>query len=108
MSAVRQAGPGDLGLAGGELEWVNAKWREIRKAQTDADAANNKWNRINDEIESYLDRSGIHGFLMRAEIKGQSLPLKDALGVGSWKAANAQRHIDDLGLFLEMKRLRLL
>jgi hypothetical protein len=40
-------------------------------------------------------------------MKSESLPLKDALDTGKWHSANAQRHIDDLHLFLKMKELGL-
>lgn len=106
--AARQVGPGVLDLTGDELEWINKKWKAIRRAQTLADAANNDWKRLNDEINNYIDRLGVADVQQRALIKGESLALKDALGVGQWHSADAQRHIDDAALFLRMKELKLL
>lgn len=108
MTATKRPGPGTLGLDDNEQEWVAAKWREIRRAQALADAANNEWHRLNDEIKSYLDRSGVSDIKQRALIKSESLTLKDAFSVGEWHAANSQRHIDDLALFLRMKELGVL
>lgn len=100
--------PGKLALNPDEREWVAMKWREIRRAQALADASNNTWKRINDEIVSYLDRSGVGDVVQRARIKSQSLSLGDALSVGKWHSENAQRHIDDVSLFLRLKELGIL
>lgn len=100
--------PGSLNLTDTDREWVARKWWEIRRAQMLADAANNDWKALNAEVESYLDRSGVADIVQRARIKGENLALADALGVGKWQAENAQRHIDDVALFLRLKELGLL
>lgn len=43
-----------------------------------------KWNRLNDEINSYLNRQGETDLVQRAKIKSESLPLQDALQAGKW------------------------
>lgn len=91
-----------------EEKWVNSKWGLIRQAQMIADEANNRWKRINSEINDYLNRSGVEDIKQRTRIKGESIPLKDALETGKWHSGNAQRHIDDLMLFLKLKEMEIL
>lgn len=91
-----------------EREWVSRKWALIRASQQAADKCNNDWQRINAEIIDYLDRSHVTDWLERIRIKSQSLSLDDALTSGRWHAQNAQRHIDDVQLFLRLKELGLL
>lgn len=100
-----------------EREWVNKKWAKVRNSQRRADAAGNDWNRINDQINAKHamedDRRAGRGHppltdLMKVEAKSASLPLKDALDTGKWHSAEAQRHIDDVMLFLRLKELGLL
>lgn len=97
-----------LPLSPQDHEWVTAKWALIRKSQQTADKANNDWTRINAEINDYLDRDGTHDIVQRAQVKSQSLALADAYDVGKWHAGNAQRHIDDVMLFLRLKELGVL
>lgn len=85
-----------------DLKWVAFKWKEIRNAQKEADAANAKWKRLNDEITEYLDAKGITDVVQVADIKNQSLALNDALGTGNWHSRNAERHIADVQLFLKL------
>lgn len=89
-------------------QWVNLKWGRIRKSQQLADQADAEWNRINKEINDYMDRMGITDPVQRANTKGESLALKDALAVGNWHSRNAERHIHDLNLFLKLKELDIL
>lgn len=91
-----------------EKEWLRLKWIKIRKSQQTADQSSNNWNRVNGEINRYLDDSGITEVVQRAKIKSESLALKDALETGKWHANEAQRHIDDVQLFLRMKELGVL
>lgn len=97
-----------IALSPSEHEWLTAKWALIRKSQAVADKASNDWNRINDEIVSFLDRARITDVVQRARRKQESLALQDAYDVGSWHSRNAQRHIDDVQLFLQLKILELL
>lgn len=97
-----------LALSPSEHEWLTAKWALIRKSQTIADKASNDWNRINDEIVDFLDRHSITDVVQRARRKQESLALQDAYDVGAWHSRNAQRHIDDVQLFLQLKSLELL
>jgi hypothetical protein len=100
-----------------EREWIDKKWALIRDSQRRADAANNTWNRINDEIndkharesQRRIDRGDFPMTdLMKVQAKSASLPLRDALDTGNWHSRNAERHIHDLDLFLKMKELGLL
>lgn len=108
MSEARTPRAGSLNLSENELRFVAAKWRKIRESQQTADQANNDWKRIGAEIRDYLDRSGIHEMLARAKVMQESLALADALEVGDLHARTAQRHIDDLRLFLVLKEHGLL
>lgn len=91
-----------------EKEWLRLKWVKIRKSQQTADQSSNNWNRINGEINRYLDESGVVDVVQRSKIKSESLALKDALEIGKWHSAEAQRHIDDVQLFLRMKEMGVL
>lgn len=84
-------------------QWVSLKWQQIRAAQQKADVANNDWSRINAEINDLMDRQGITDIVQRAQIKGASLPMKDALATGEWHSRNAERHIHDVTLYLKLK-----
>lgn len=105
---VKDPKAGKLNFTPEERKWIGLKWSRIRKAQQKADASNKSWNRINDELNSYLDRQGIWDVVQRAKIKGSSLPLADALGAGKWHAEESQRHIADVNLFLRLKELEIL
>jgi hypothetical protein len=95
-------------LTPGEKIWIERKWNRIRKSQINADEAGSNWTRINAEINDLMDRRGETDIVQRAKIKGASLPLKDALETGKWHAAESQRHIDDLTLFLKLRELEVL
>ena len=101
-------------LSATEREWVHKKWALIRISQRKADESNNLWNKINAEINDKHEREHERrmratGFpltdLMRAQDKAASLPLQDALAAGNWHSRNAERHIQDVMLFLKMKEL---
>jgi hypothetical protein len=91
-----------------DLEWINKKWIQVRKAQQLADQANNDWKRVSAEINSYLDRSEIRDPVQRMRIRNESLALKDALDVGNWHSRNAERHIADVQLFLRLREMEVL
>lgn len=91
-----------------EREWVSKKWALIRHSQQQADKCNADWQRINAEINDYMDRSHITDWLQRVRVKSESLSLQDALVTGRWFAENAQRHIDDVQLFLRLRETGLL
>jgi hypothetical protein len=95
-------------LTADERYWIDQKWRHIRISQAKADKAGNDWNRLNAEINDLMDRSGETDIVQRTKIKSASLPLKDALDTGKWHAAESQRHIDDLTLFLKLRELEIL
>lgn len=97
-----------LELTPAEEIWIRLKWQKIRTSQAKADEAGNDWNRINAEINDLMDRRGETDIVQRSKIKGASLPLKDALDTGKWHAAESQRHIDDLSLFLKLRELEIL
>lgn len=100
--------PGKLRLNEEALRWLRLKWGRIRKSQQMADKANNEWNEANAEFREWLDRMGIEDPVQRAKRKSENLRLKEALDVGKWHAAEAQRHIDDVNLFLKLKELEVL
>lgn len=105
---VKQPSGERLRLSQDERKWLRLKWGKIRKSQQVADQSSNNWNRVNSEINRYLDDSGITDDVQRAKIKSESLALKDALETGKWHASESQRHIDDVQLFLRMKELEVL
>lgn len=100
--------PGRFYFAANDLEWVNRKWDTIRHAQHEADKAIKKWRRINEEVISYLDRSGVEDMMERANIKSQNLTLADALSTGTWWRNEARAHMADLTLYLRLKELGML
>jgi hypothetical protein len=92
-------------LPSGDLVWVKRKWDLIRNSQRKADEANNEWTAFNELLnERYRDETPDQ----KAKLKGANLILKDALATGAWHSANAQRHIDDVQLFIKMKEVGLL
>jgi hypothetical protein len=108
---------GKLDLTESEIRWLKRKWDNIRQSQMAADAANNEWNQINDAInEKHAAEDARRAErgdlpltdLMKAEAKGASLALSDALGAGNWHSRNAERHIADVQLFLKLKELDIL
>jgi hypothetical protein len=100
--------PAPLVLDEKDRRWIRLKWEKIRTAQQKADQANNEWSALNVSIKSWLDSSGITDPVQRAKIQGESLALKDALATGRWHAENAQRHIDDVMLFIRLRELGVL
>lgn len=100
-----------------DREWIRRKWRLIRESQQRADQANKEWNEINDAINDrhrreHERRMASTGLpltdLMRANDKAASLPLKNALDTGNWHSRNAERHIHDVQLFLQLKEMGIL
>lgn len=88
-----------------ERQWVDAKWQLIRDAQHKADQAVAKWRRLSDEINSYLDRSGVQDVVQRAKIRNENLALTDAFGASTWFRKEAEVHIADLDMFLKLKKM---
>lgn len=95
-------------LSRGEKAWVKLKWEKIRASQRAADAANNEWQELNRAINAKLDAEREYDIVQRTKIKSASIPLADALSTGNWHSRNAERHIHDLQLFLQLKREGLL
>lgn len=104
-SRIRTASGAIVELKADEQLWLRRKWAKIRTSQGKADSASNSWNELNDAVNVYLDQSGIMDPVQRAEIKGKNLGLKDALATHKWHAEEAQRHIDDVNLFLRLKEM---
>lgn len=100
--------PGSLYFAENEREWVHLKWGRIRDAMQQADTAVNKWERLSDEVNTYLDAHKITDIVQRTNIRGENLALSDALATGQWFRGVAQAHVDDLNLYLRLKELGLL
>lgn len=103
-----------LTLSPTEREWIRKKWRLIRDSQQKADKANGDWNRINDEINDKHRRENERRInrgdfplsdIMIAEAKSASLALQDALATGNWHSRNAERHLLDVQVFLQLKQL---
>jgi hypothetical protein len=103
-----QERPYAVRLGEDEAAWVQKKWRAIRERQALADAASNTWDRLNDELNTYLDAHRITDVVQRDRIKGESLEFNGALASHGWNAREAQRHIDDVQLFLRLKEMGLL
>lgn len=104
-SSIRTASGAIVELKADEKLWLRRKWAKIRASQAKADAASNSWSELNDAMNSYLDRSEIMDPVQRAKIKGENLGLKDGLATHRWHAEEAQRHIDDVNLFLRLKEM---
>lgn len=114
---MRTASGALVELTPDEQVWLKRKWALIRRSQQLADAASATWNEINESIKvkhrRENERREESGFfpktdLMIAQEKSASLPLKDALATHAWHANEAQRHIDDVNLFLRMKEMGIL
>jgi hypothetical protein len=88
--------------------WIKQKWEIIRKSQTAADQADRDWNDLNDALNTKLDAEGVTDIVQRDRTKGASLALKSSLDTGKWHAGNAQRHIDDVSLFVKLRELEIL
>lgn len=96
------------GFSNDERTWIKMKWGQIRTAQQLADESNNKWKRINAELNDWLDRKGEQDIVQRTKIKSESIALSDALATGNWHSRNAERHIHDVDLFLKLRAAGLL
>jgi hypothetical protein len=48
-----------------------------------------EWNRINDEVNDFLYRSGETDIVQCTKVKAQNIALADALGAGNWWRAKA-------------------
>lgn len=97
-----------INLSSAEQEWLRKKWSNIRESQQKADRSSREWSRLNEAMNEYLDQSGITDIVQRDRVKGQNLSMKGALATHAWHAGEAQRHIDDVNLFLRMKELGVL
>lgn len=95
-------------LTSDEQTWLRKKWSNIRESQQRADRSSREWNRLNEGVNEYLDKSGVTDVVQRDKIKGQNLTMKGALATHAWHAAESQRHIEDVNLFLRMKELGVL
>lgn len=91
-----------------DREWVRRKWELIRAYHTTADKCSNRWRKLSDEINNYLDRSGITDPKARAALKGENLELADLFANQGWFRKEAQAHTTDLMLFLRLKEVGLL
>lgn len=115
--ALAQFRPGKLRLAPEDRAWLQKRWDRIRQSAQRADRADDLWNDLNDAFNEKIRAENLrrrargmapHSDLSVVQQKENWLPLKDALETGRWHAANAQRHIDDVALFLRLKELELL
>lgn len=97
-----------LKLADRDVAWLRAKWRNIRESQQKADRAARDWSSLNDAVNRWLRDHYIDDPVQVTKIKGENLGLKDALSSHRWHSDEAQRHIDDVNLFLRMKELGVL
>ena len=108
MRQLKEPQPGKIRLSENERRWMRLKWSKVRKSQQVADESGNEWNKLNAAINRFLDESGETDIVQRTSVKSKSIPLKDALETGKWHSAEAQRHIDDIQLFLRLKELEIL
>jgi hypothetical protein len=58
--------------------------RLMREAVKETQKLDATWNRLNDEVNTYLDDQGVRDIVQRTHIKSASIPLKDALEAGRW------------------------
>lgn len=91
-----------------DLQWLHKKWSLIRRSQQKADNAAREWDDLNNRMNDYLNRQSIMDIVQRDKIKGENLTMKGHLATHAWHANEAQRHIDDVNLFLRMKELGVL
>jgi hypothetical protein len=99
---------GKLNLTETDRYWVELKWNKIRTSQMKADESNNEWHAINDAMKVWLRDMNETDPVQIDRIKSKNLALADALAVGKWHAAEAERHIADVTLFLRLKELEML
>ena len=92
-------------LSPDDRRWIEVKWKKIRASQQRADVAGNEWNELNSALNHHYRNEDE---VQKAKLKGANLALKDALETGKWHAAESQRHIDDLNLFLRLRELEIL
>ena len=100
--------PDQIFFSANDREWITRKWTIIRDAQQKADKAVNDWRKLSDEVNDWMDRTGLTDPLQRAKVKGENLTLNDLFALGQWYGKEAQRHIDDVNLFLHLKQVGLL
>lgn len=102
------AKPGAVYFAERDRQWVEYKWAIIRDAQQQADKAVKKWRRVSAEVNDYLDTKGITGIVERSKIRKENLTLPDLLETAKWFRNEAQAHMADVSLFLQLKEAGLL
>lgn len=71
-------------------EYLRSLQKYMQEAVKKTQRYDAKWNKLNDEIDDYLNRSGITDLQQRSEIKMASLPLQDAFGAGKWWREKSQ------------------
>lgn len=72
-----------------QRQHLSSLWTDLREANHEVRKADKRWNKINDEINNYLERERITDLVQREKIKSASLALADALGTGSWWRSKA-------------------
>jgi hypothetical protein len=100
--------PGIAKLTPDERTWVGLKWTKIRNSQMIADREGNAWTELNAALNAKLDAEYVHDVVQRDKVKGQSLALKGHLQTHAWHRDEAQRHMADVALFLQMKDMEVL
>lgn len=91
-----------------EMTWLHRKWAIIRRSQTQADRAVNDWRKLSDEVNDYMDRSGILDPLQRSKVKRENLRLMDLSELGAFYRREASAHCQDVYLFLRLKEMGVL
>lgn len=69
--------------------YIDRMWRRLREANLHTMRLDAEWNKINDELNDYLDRKGVQDVVQRTKMKGENLALADALAGGNWWRAKA-------------------
>jgi hypothetical protein len=65
-------------------EYIRILLKDLRAANRVVYKQDQRWKRLNYEMKSYLDRSGITDIHQRNKIAGESIALADALNTGKW------------------------
>lgn len=88
-----------------EIIWVRSRWQMICEHQSKATRESRQWNRLNAALkERYSSLTAID----RDRRIADNEQLKDYFGAHKWHAAESQRLIDHVQLFIKMKETGLL
>lgn len=67
-----------------QARYIMKLWEDLREANRMTRKFDWQWNRLNDEMNHYLERSGEKDIVQRNKIKAANISLSDAYAAGSW------------------------